>query len=66
LFGRNDAKALTSEDDLEVTVKNKEEDKEIQFTIRQVLQLRIETDVFYTPFEIINLILCITVQPVVS
>lgn len=42
LFGRDNAKQLTeNKDDLEVSCKNKKEDYEIQFTVRQVLQLRI-------------------------
>jgi hypothetical protein len=42
LFGRDNAKQLTeNKDDLEVSCKNKKEDYEIQFTVRQVFQLRI-------------------------
>lgn len=37
--------------------------QEVRFTIRKMFSAAIDSDVFFTPFEIINLILSITVQP---
>lgn len=64
LFGRDDAIKLTEEDNLETKISNKKDKKEIQFTVRKLFHLRIESDVFWSPFEIINLVLSITVQPI--
>jgi len=66
LFGRDDALKLTEKDNLEIKMSNKPDKKEIQFTVRKLFHLRIDSDVFWSPFEIINLILSITVQPVVT
>ena len=50
LFGRDDAIKLTEEDNLETKISNKKDKKEIQFTVRKLFHLRIESDVFWSPF----------------
>jgi hypothetical protein len=45
-------------------MSSKPDKHEITFTVRKLFHLRIDSDVFWSPFEIINLILSITVQPV--
>jgi hypothetical protein len=45
--------------------KEDEKQKMIDFVIRQDFVCNLEGDVFYTPFEIINLYLTVTIQSVV-
>lgn len=62
LFNRDDA--LKLEEGLEIKPKKNANEKTFSFTIRRLLKLRIEADVFWSPFEIIDLVLTITLQSV--
>ncbi len=50
LFGRDDAIKLDANTNLEITSKRKYGEDEIKFTVRKLFQLRIESEVFWTPF----------------
>ncbi len=50
LFGRDDAIRLDPKTNLEIKLKPIKANKEIQFTVRKLFHLRIESEVFLSPF----------------
>ena len=62
-FGRDDAIQLDTKS-LEITLKHKEKDKEFTYTVRKIFKTKIDCDVFWSPFEMVNLVLSITIQSV--
>ena len=51
-------------DSLEITFKHKEKEKEFTYTVRKIFKTRIDSDVFWSPFEMVNLVSSITLQSV--
>ena len=50
--------------DLEVSYKNKPSDKEFTFIVRKMLEIRLYGEVFWTPFEKLNLVLRINIRTI--
>lgn len=62
-FSRQES--LQLKEDKGIVYKEDEKQKIVDFVIRQDFVCNLEGDVFYTPFEIINLYLTVTIQSVV-
>ena len=52
------------EDSLFITTRRNPTEKTLSFTIRKNLQTRMDPHIFWTPFEILNMILTINLRPI--
>jgi hypothetical protein len=57
--------SILLKEDKGITVKEDLKEKTVEFVVRMDFNCQLEGDVFYTPFEIINLYLTITVQTLI-
>ncbi len=61
-FERDEPLRLTAMDSDHVSVKEDEEKSYITFTVRKKFHMKIESDVYYTPFERLDLLFPVTIQ----
>ena len=52
------------EDSLFITTRQNRTEKTLSFTIRKAFQCRMDPHIFWTPFEILNMILTVNLRPI--
>jgi hypothetical protein len=61
VFHKNDI-TLLKDDDLSVDFKKSREKKLLTFTVRKMIATRLEGSIFWSPFEVVNIIITVTLR----